>query len=504
MSGDIFNGLNFLNCVDLSSNECIGEKFSNPSEIATMKEVVNEKCESLVRSIYFSINPRDRYINLNWFNVKPFRNMVVVMTDKLMVEVNTHLKNELHHGNNLVGNIEIKKSEDATYFYELGINEPDGTEELEFQHDFSKELQPDSKGCYNFWWYLVDGNTVIDSGCMRTRSRWMNDMKPTLTNRKINQVFFPGTHDSVSFKEGITLNTASFPLNSYSLTQDDTVKSQLDHGIRYLDIRVAYYQPFPTSETTRFSSKTFWGVHGPVWMHPITQIFEQVRDFVDANTEEIVILDFHQFKDFDNDEVHTKFLELLKQWFKFYAANPESGWETTLGDIWKTQTRNRIIISYNKKDFAQNEGKGFLWPRIEQQWGEIRSGSTNLIAYLKESRLKTMKQENSEPFAEMAELTPNAKSIFVSESGGDLRKMADDVNLDVTKLYHGEFGRNANIVAVDFYRSTNIVDIAIDWNKNKMNRRDQPTFQMRTFRTTDVKLPHSKIVVKDRPKEDLL
>jgi hypothetical protein len=95
--------------------------------------------------------------------------------------------------------------------------------------------------------------------------------------------------------------------------------------------------------------------------------------------------------------------------------------------------------------------------------------------------------------------------FFFSESGGDLRKMADDVNLDVTKVYHGEFGRNANIVAVDFYRSTNIVDIAIDWNKNKMNsERDQPTFQMRTFRTTDVKLPHSKIVVKDRPKEGFL
>jgi hypothetical protein len=412
MSGDIFNGLNSLNCVDLRSNECIEEKFSMPNEIANLKEVVSEKCDSLVHSIYFSINPHDRYINLNWFNVKPFRNMVVVMTNKPMVEVSTHLKKELHHGNNR-GNIEIKKSGDATYFYELGINEPDGTEELEFQHDFSKELKPDSKGCYNFWWYLVDGSTVIDSGCMRTRSRWMNDMKPTLTNRKIKQVFLPGTHDSVSFTEGITLDTASFPLNSYSLTQDDTVKSQLEHGIRYLDIRVAYYRPFPTSEdkAIMFDSGTFWGVHGFVKMQPITDIFEQVRHFVD-DTEEIVILDFHQFvRGFDNVGVHTKFLELLKQWFEIYAANPKSGWETTLGDIWETK-RKQIIISYNKKDFVQNEGKGFLWPRIEQQWGEIRSGSTNLIAYLKESRLKTMKQENSEPFAEMAELTPNAKSIF--------------------------------------------------------------------------------------------
>lgn len=45
--------------------------------------------------------------------------------------------------------------------------------------------------------------------------------------------------------------------------------------------------------------------------------------------------------------------------------------------------------------------------------------------------------------------------------------MANSVNYQVSKLYHGEFGKNANVVAVDFYLATDIVAIAIEWNKQK-------------------------------------
>lgn len=47
--------------------------------------------------------------------------------------------------------------------------------------------------------------------------------------------------------------------------------------------------------------------------------------------------------------------------------------------------------------------------------------------------------------------------------------MADNVNFDVSKLYRGDFGYGANIVAVDFYRATNLVETAIAYNKKKFN-----------------------------------
>lgn len=67
----------------------------------------------------------------------------------------------------------------------------------------------------------------------------------------------------------------------------------------------------------------------------------------------------------------------------------------------------------------------------------------------------------------MAELTPEFSDVVSNRMG--LRSMADIVNFDITKLYASDFGYAANIVAVDFYRSTNIVDLAIDWNYRKLN-----------------------------------
>lgn len=67
----------------------------------------------------------------------------------------------------------------------------------------------------------------------------------------------------------------------------------------------------------------------------------------------------------------------------------------------------------------------------------------------------------------MAELTPEFSDVISNRKG--LRKLADTVNFDLTELYASDFGFAANIVAVDFYRSTNIVNLAVDWNIRKIH-----------------------------------
>lgn len=67
----------------------------------------------------------------------------------------------------------------------------------------------------------------------------------------------------------------------------------------------------------------------------------------------------------------------------------------------------------------------------------------------------------------MAELTPKTWDVIVNKYGG-LRKMADRINWRVSQLYMNELGNNANIVAVDFYRGTTIVEIALEYNKRKV------------------------------------
>lgn len=63
----------------------------------------------------------------------------------------------------------------------------------------------------------------------------------------------------------------------------------------------------------------------------------------------------------------------------------------------------------------------------------------------------------------MAELTPTLWSIFTFETHS-LRQMAQLVDTNITSWFRGTWGRICNIVAVDFFRGTDIVQAAIEWN----------------------------------------
>lgn len=149
-----------------------------------------------------------------------------------------------------------------------------------------------------------------------------------------------------------------------------------------------------------------------------------------------------------------------------HATYPGNGWETTLNDIWKSG--NRLIVAYDHVGVVGEHSETLLFQSVRQRWGKVKENFNDLEKFLRDQRAKLFLEPvfNSRPFAEMAELTPEAIDVITDRYGG-LRKMANTVNFGVTKLYHGEFGRRANIVAVDFHLATNIVEIAIEWNLKK-------------------------------------
>lgn len=54
--------------------------------------------------------------------------------------------------------------------------------------------------------------------------------------QKIGNLFIPGTHNSGAF-DGVPKI-----LENYILNQDRTIWTQLVYGIRYLDLRIGYYE----------------------------------------------------------------------------------------------------------------------------------------------------------------------------------------------------------------------------------------------------------------------
>jgi hypothetical protein len=395
-------------------------------------------------------------VEVNWFNYDSnLTDATLLITDRAVNKFDFMDYNFTYHGETLVEQ-GWTVDDGANVLYDLHLNASEGKHLTSLKYIFEDFTEVESK-CYAFWFYLITAESeIISSGCMKTNPHWMNEMRNQLKDKKFKSLFIPGTHDSTSFKYNFEPRKETI-VTKYSLTQDDNIFSQLMHGIRYLDIRVGYY---------RSNDHKFWANHGISRLHPLVDILKQVKDFIDE-TNEIVILDFQEFPvGFKNDiRIHRELANFLFQNMEHYSADPEMGWETTLEDIWRSD--KRVIIAYDHFQILKEFGKTNIWQAVRHRWGNKQTYD-ELEKFLKQSRINSTKNNfwEARPFAEMAELTPQAIDVITNKFGG-LRAMADRVNFNITKLYQGDFGRRANVVAVDFYRSTNIVDIAIA--KNKQN-----------------------------------
>lgn len=146
--------------------------------------------------------------------------------------------------------------------------------------------------------------------CIRT-SHWMQDLAaryPGFAAIRINQLLIPGSHDSGTSKMGAAARTQAL-----------TIREQLEHGIRYLDIR------------PRVHSSTFYVHHGQtgpdgsadLGHYPTTNpddpannkyIFKQIRDFLIDHPEEILILKFQNYSEFSKND-YFNFMEVIKSYF---------------------------------------------------------------------------------------------------------------------------------------------------------------------------------------------
>ena len=299
---------------------------------------------------------------------------------------------------------------------------------------------------YEVAWLTQRG--IKMKNCLKTQPTWMKDRKHMLGNLTISQVFLPGTHDSASYdEEAKRMNIIS----NFAITQDTDVLGQLIHGVRYLDIRIGRYP---------HTDEIWWTNHGPFYRSvPLKTVIDQVKKFLD-NTEEIVIFDIHEFPiGFDNIWEHSELVSYLENQFRDYYLNHDQGWSITLNDIWSTG--RRLIIGYENSWMIHDHGT--VWPCVIHQWGNVRTVE-DLYKYL--NSIESNRANKQRPRSAMAELTANINAILFNPFSS-LRDMAYKVNLNVTNWYSTIWQYSANIVAVDFVRSSDIVEVAIKSNENR-------------------------------------
>ncbi|KAM7351763.1 phosphatidylinositol-specific phospholipase C X domain containing isoform 2-T4 [Cochliomyia hominivorax] len=325
-----------------------------------------------------------------------------------------------------------------------------------FDYSISRNVTYDTTS-YGYWASYVRGSDgeILATTSLRAYPKWMTEMRSIVGGLRFRDLFIPGSHDSGSYRVNFDPLAKETIVTKYSLTQDDDIMGQLMHGIRYLDIRVGYYRNTP---------EMFFINHGITRQRPLIDVIDQVKEFVEK-TNEIVIFGLKEFPiGFGkNLTVHHKLVGYLKTHFGDLIVHPSITWRGSLNDIWLR--KQNVILAYDLYSVV-NLYPHLLFGSVEQRWGNVQTWP-NLERYLRTINGQDISRLSSRPVADMAELTPKTWDVIVNKYGG-LRKMADRINWRVSQLYMNELGNNANIVAVDFYRGTTIVEIALEYNRRKV------------------------------------
>lgn len=152
----------------------------------------------------------------------------------------------------------------------------------------------------------------------------------------LKQVAMPGAHDA---------GTAGMAW--FSETQDRDIAGQLACGTRYFDLRV---------KMKKGECRIY---HGPAYSLYLKDILRDVRDFLQANPTECVILDIHKF---GNAEAKPKTVELLDEYLDgMFVTKPadktdlEFMQNLTLGEV-----RGKCLLIWGDVDEYSKDGGRYL------------------------------------------------------------------------------------------------------------------------------------------------
>ncbi|XP_029828928.2 uncharacterized protein LOC8050490 [Ixodes scapularis] len=308
--------------------------------------------------------------------------------------------------------------------------------------------------CLGFWVVLSNrpNQVPLASSCIRARPHWMQQHCQKLGHLSFSQLFIPGTHNSamydVSSPESVSL------VDHFLFNQEEPIINQLYYGIRSLDLRV------------QEKRGEFWITHDLVrGQVTVREVLQQVRQFVEA-TGEPVLLDFHRFttgfssKNNNSVENHQKLVTLITQELGDFLLERD-GTAVKLADILGqcqpvnrgARRRRTVIVCYNAPYFGQ--GSYYLSPGVRQLWANAVN-LTSLRSYLEN---RVCEPSFGIATSSMVQMTARFPRNLVSN-----RKLAQQVNFPATGWFRDTWWQCANLVAMDFFLGSNIINVAIDAN----------------------------------------
>lgn len=180
-------------------------------------------------------------------------------------------------------------------------------------------------------------------------ANWMRNLPLTVRSMPLMHVAIPGSHNAMMYSvlknspaapdapRGLETMNRLFPtcVQSWLLTQAYTIRQQLEHGVRYLDIRTSYQEG------------RFMFCHG-LYACDNLQPLEEINSFLDTHPKEVVILDFQHVYNCDRQR-HQKYCETISAIFRSKILPRNGGMELSRCTL-NTMTRqgHQVIVIYRK------------------------------------------------------------------------------------------------------------------------------------------------------------
>ncbi len=164
-------------------------------------------------------------------------------------------------------------------------------------------------------------------------SSWQSYIKD---DALLKSVIIPGSHDA---------GTAGMPW--FSVTQDRNIAEQLACGTRYFDLRIK----MKNGECRIY--------HGPSYSLYLKDILRDIRDFLDANPSESLILDVHKF---GNGEAKVKTVEMLDEYLtgKLVTNTTDKGELEFIEALTLGETRGKCVLIWGDVDeYSLNDNRYF-------------------------------------------------------------------------------------------------------------------------------------------------
>ncbi|XP_037818231.1 uncharacterized protein LOC119608056 [Lucilia sericata] len=318
--------------------------------------------------------------------------------------------------------------------------------------------------CLDYYVASFQSNELLSVECLKIYPTWMTKQND-IVKMQLKELFIPGTHASGAYLTNYGATKSLF-IREHAVSQYFDVWSQLVFGIRYLDLSIGYK---PVDLYDPQNPENFWIVNENMFINQLRFVLKDVRKFVTISGE-VVILDFSSFPIgfYKHPERHTGLLHLITNELGHLAFQRTDRsvhcYDLTIEEI--IATNGTIIILYPLEELPHPENES---PILCSPWKRFSTGFMNNSQALDYMRLLFSKKKTS-PVRDEGWIFNAIKCMEQSLNTNKLqtaKERALHINTKVSNWLRGPWGSTANIVTLDYFSSTNIIDVAIYANIQK-------------------------------------